>query len=388
MSSLDLRSFVARATTVVDSSPPTSGQETRRWLVDPFLETLGWSLRADSCLLDRLVDDTHLEYVLSVESVPALFVAVEPATESLARDRASALQTAMAWSGVDRAIYTNGREYLLLAGTTDIEYCTLSLTELDTNESMIDPYSRASLGKHLGRHTRAHVARQLAVERPVLVDAITDRLADTIVTSDPYADELEDATGTFLDRLVVAFADDDLATTEAATDISIRFNESTVAGDSASPDLSGPGSRSNAESHARNTDRTADSNESVAEKENDDRPESEPETGEYVVRFFNDRGSIGAIGHSTSTGALVEAAEYLFERGLSGVEVPWSPPDLDETVLNAEPTHADGSPMAAPAQLSNGLSLETGGDIDDRAARIEAVAARAGLQAMLTGDWD
>jgi len=234
MSSLDLRSFVARATTVVDSSPPTSGQETRRWLVDPFLETLGWSLRADSCLLDRLVDDTHLEYVLSVESVPALFVAVEPATESLARDRASALQTAMAWSGVDRAIYTNGREYLLLAGTTDIEYCTLSLTELDTNESMIDPYSRASLGKHLGRHTRAHVARQLAVERPVLVDAITDRLADTIVTSDPYADELEvdyqmigwtvpllpsrdgkrllEATGTYVDeeRLEIRYAIDDL----------------------------------------------------------------------------------------------------------------------------------------------------------------------------------
>ncbi len=44
--------------------------------------------------------------------------------------------------------------------------------------------------------------------------------------------------------------------------------------------------------------------------------------------------------------------------------------------------------MAAPTQLSNGLYLETGGEPDERAARVEALAARAGLRAMLTGDWD
>ncbi len=83
MSSLDLRSFVARAATLVDSSPPTTKQETRSWLVEPFLEALSWTVRADSCLTDRAVDDTRLEYVLTADSVPALFVAVESATESL-----------------------------------------------------------------------------------------------------------------------------------------------------------------------------------------------------------------------------------------------------------------------------------------------------------------
>jgi len=36
----------------------------------------------------------------------------------------------MAWTGVDRAIYTNGRQYLLLAGTTDVEYHALERAEL------------------------------------------------------------------------------------------------------------------------------------------------------------------------------------------------------------------------------------------------------------------
>ncbi|MFA9415488.1 hypothetical protein [Natrinema sp. HArc-T2] len=389
MPSLDLRSFVARAATLVDSSPPATKQETRNWLVEPFLETLGWSVRADSCLTDHVVDDTPLEYVLTVESVPALFVAVESASESLDGSRANALQSAMAWSGVDRAIYTNGRKYLLLAGSSEVDYCALELTDFDANQSVIERYSRMALGQRLGRHTRAHVARQLAVERPTLGESITDRLADTIDESDPYTDELEAAVDSLLDRLIVAFAGESLETTETTADISIRFSESAGTDDSTSA-VTEPDGRAPPNKRADDAARTGDSDDSdvsIAD-ESEYEAEAAAENGEYVARFFNDRGSIGAIGHSTSTGALVEAAEYLFEHGLSGVEVPWSPTELDETVLNADPAHADGSPMGAPAQLSNGLCLETVGDIDDRAARVEALAERAGLRAMLTGDWD
>src|SRR6056297_3017551 len=147
MSSLDLRSFVARVATLVDSSPPTTKQETRSWLVEPFLETLGWTVRADSCLTERVVDDTPLEYVLTVESVPALFVAVESSTESLDGTRANAIQSAMAWSGVDRAVYTNGRDYLLLAGSSEIDYCALELAELEANESAIATCSGDTPGR-------------------------------------------------------------------------------------------------------------------------------------------------------------------------------------------------------------------------------------------------
>ncbi len=44
--------------------------------------------------------------------------------------------------------------------------------------------------------------------------------------------------------------------------------------------------------------------------------------------------------------------------------------------------------MDADRQLSNGLYLETGGDVDDHSARVEALTARAGLRVLLTGDWD
>ncbi|ELY70022.1 hypothetical protein [Natrinema versiforme] len=448
MPSPDLHPFVTRVGALVDASPPTTRRETRTLLVEPFLETLGWDCRADSCITDRSVDGTRLEYVPSIDSVPALFVAVEAYDDSLEEARANALRKAMAWTGVDRAIYTNGRQYLLLAGTTDIEYRALRLSELTDSEVTLADYSRETLGRGLEQHSRTHVARQLAVERPQLVDAIADRLAAATVQGDVYADEFESAADRFLDRLVVAFAEDDPERQEPASDVSVRFSESaltddgppTAAGNDAVPrsgsngsppstggttvpdrdaaptdrehaagsstdagsgsdadadDLAGPEGNGEAPSAARDdgleqssaADAEPDANRGGDSRNGDDGTTAETD-GEYVVRFFNDRGSIGAIGHSTADGALVETAEYLFERGLSGVHVPWSPDDADGTVLNAQPTHADGSPMAESAQLSNGLYLATAGDIDDRAARVEALAARAGFRVMLTGDWE
>ncbi|QLK25460.1 hypothetical protein HYG81_15430 [Natrinema zhouii] len=434
MPSLDLDAFVARTAALVDSSPPTTLRETRTWLVEPFLEALGWTVRTDACVTDRVVDDVRLEYVPTVESVPALFVAVEPATESLTESRANALRRAMAWTGVDRAIYTNGRQYLLLAGTTDIEYWALECAELAANESMLAGFSRATIGQRLGRHTRSHVARQLAVDRPTLVESVADRLADATVQGDIYAEELETATARFLDQLVVAFAEDGAPPPDDDAAVSVQFSESAITDDGVPSAESDPDSRSRPGSVDRDSDATettdADGTLNESSVDTDSSTDTELETeddtnqggtgqsgldtrdgvseptavdsnagaseseargdsedGEYVVRFFNDRSSIGAIGHSTSAGALVEAADYLLERGLAGVDVPWSPEETDRTILNADPTHADGSPMDDPERLANGFVLETAGDINEHAARVEALAARAGLRAMLTGDW-
>lgn len=438
MPSLDLRSFVARSAALVGSSPPDSRQETRTWLVEPFLERLGWDLAADSCVRDRTVDETRLAYVPAIDGVPALVVAIEAYDESLEKSRANTLQRIMAWTGIDRAIYTNGREFLLLSGSTDADSHAFKRDELADNDAAVGEFSRATVGQRLEHHSRIHVARQLAIERPQLVDAIVDRLLATTRQGDVYADEFESAAGRFIDQLVVAFADERPDTQDTTADVSIRFSESAITDDetpSTGPDASSGTTADEPTGDATtgagpNTtqpsgERTGDSSEDAGfEREADDTAELESGDqagstsrdtdaersttdagtdaeagsedrriegegdGEYVVRFFNERGSIGAIGHSTAEGALVGAAEYLFERGLSGVRVPWSPDEADHTVLNAEPTHADGTPMSASTQLSNGLYLATTGDVDDQATRIEALTDRAGLRAMLSGDWE
>ncbi len=399
MPPLDLRSFTVRAEALVDASPPTTLRDTRKWLVEPLLETLGWDVRADSCVTDRDVDDVRLEYVPSVDSVPALFVAVEAATDALDESRANALRRTMAWTGVDRAIYTNGRDFLLLAGTTDVDYRAVRLPDLSDEESALATYARSTLGSRLERHSRELVARQLAVERPVLVESIADRLAAVTAQGETYAPEFEAAAERFLDQLVVAFAEEG-PTPDDGPDVSVRFSESAITGDGAirqgaaeSPTPAGDDALEADDSTGTEDDEQADESrdgesDATADGRSGKTGDERREDGEYVVRFFNERGSIGAIGHSTSEGALIEAAEYLLDRGLSGVDPPWRPDGSDRTILNDSPVGANGSPMSAPRRLSNGLALETAGTVDQRAARVKALADRAGLRAMLTGDWD
>ncbi|ELY42158.1 hypothetical protein [Natronorubrum tibetense] len=434
MSVLDLDAYVTRSRALVDSTPPSTRRETRTWLVDPLLETLGWDVHADSCLTDTIVDGTRLEYVCSVDGVPAMLVAVDPFGDSLEKSRAVALLETMAWTGIDRAIYTDGRDYLLLAGTTDVERLACRLSSLSDHESAIAHYTHDAVGRSLERHSREFVARQLAIERSNLAEAIVDELTDATEQGEAYASEFESAADRFLEQLVASFADGGsggaVAELDSAgsDDVSVEFSDPSASG--AKPDGStgerstslGEGyiqrdrtdeSTSSGEADEARTDgtdsRAADATESdsVADAgasteseptdsdvahssdDTDDKTESEGD-GEYVVRFFNDRGSVGAIGHSSADQALVATAEYLFQRGLSGVTVPWHPDeDEDErAVLHESPTHPDGTPMSEPQQLSNGLYLETAGDTDERAARVDALVARAGLRAMLTGDWE
>ncbi|SDQ47214.1 hypothetical protein [Natronobacterium texcoconense] len=365
---VDLRSFVARSRAVVDASSPVTAEETCRWLVEPLLEALGWDVR-DDCTTDGSVAQTRLEYVLSVDGVPAVFVAVESTDDSLAASRANGIREAMARTGVDRAIYTNGLDYLFLAGTTEDEAERLAcrLPALAEYESALAYYSRPVLAERFERADRSFVARQLAVERTTLADAITDELNRVVDGADAYADEFESATDRLLTELLETVSN---GTAQSGT--TLTFEEA-----SSTPDATRD-SESETPSSATSQGSEGDENDKYSEDDED---------GEYVVRFFNDRGSIGAIGHSSSEQALVATAEYLFERGLSGVSLPWSPDDDAPTVLNDDPIRADGTPMAAPRELSNGRSLETAGDVSTRAKRAKALAARAGLRAMLTGDW-
>lgn len=391
MADLDLGAFAARSRALIDATPPRTRRETRTWLVEPFLEVLGWQVRGETCVTDRTLEETRLEYVLSVDSVPTLLVAVEPWSESLRDARESVLLETMAWTGVDRAIYTNGRDYLILAGTTTVDRLTCRLESLPDHESVLRHYSRETAHQRFDadQPSRAAVARRLAIDRPAVVDSIVERLTDVTGTR-RYGDEFGSAAGRFLDRLVVSFTtdrwdhDQDQAMTRDG--VSLEYTESPIGDRIDLLDDEQP-----TEPHSESDE--SDSGDRVEPASADAEPVDGDGTAsdtddEYVVRFFDGRGSVGAIGHSSAAQVLIHAAEYCLERGLGDAIVPWSPSSGGaETVLNDRPVRADGPPMAAPEQLSNGWYLETDGDVDEQAMRVKALASRVGLRVMLTGDW-
>lgn len=177
------------------------------------------------------------------------------------------------------AVHTNGRGYLLLAGTTDVEYHAHRVTDLVDSPSAIEPYSRDAWNLRLER-----------LETDGQLDAGDGNAGPSGVHGETDFEGRNDRPG-------------DDAMEGASTECGVTERESTEG------ETAGHGAR-----------------------------EGNGETGgEYVIRFFTDRGPIGVIGHLPSCGTLVEAAEYLLRRGLAGVDVPWSPDDGDGSVLNAEP---------------------------------------------------
>ncbi|WP_276253769.1 hypothetical protein [Halomontanus rarus] len=430
-----LRSFVARTQALVDPAPPATLEETRTWIVEPLLETLGWDVRSDTnaCKVetDRTLEGTALEYVFSVDGTPGLFVAVESFTDDLSTRRERDLRRTMQASGVDRTIYTNGRELVLLAGPSGQDRFQCRLSSLHDAESELEHVSFRRTERRLERHLRAFAARRLAVERETLTGSIVDDLA--ALAGESYRAELRTATERFVDELIRGFttsgesisgagalerrADQgsdrnhqgedrdsvtlerepsDVSSSDRTGDSRVGFDDSAV--DGSPPDESmlddAPSPAANGEDGSNSSvveddDHEGDIEDSGAE---DGDPEdsrsrtTETDDSEYVVRFFNDRGSVGAIGHSQPDQAMVHAAEYLLDRGLADLEFPWAPTD-DVTVVNDEPTLEDGTAMATAEGLSNGYVLNTGGTLEVRARRLKALAEEAGLRAMLTGDW-
>lgn len=379
MTGSDLRAFVARSRAAVEASPPTTLAETRAHLLDPLLAVLGWDVRADAAT-DVEVAGTELEYVLSIRDVPAAFVAVEAFVDALEESRLAALRDLMGRTGVDRACYTNGRRIVLLAGTDEIDRFTVDLASLPDHERPLAAVSRPAVAAALDDPTRAQAARRLAIRRDELTASVVDELA--AVAGAAHEPRFEAAAERLLDELVRELSEstesEGGADSPASSDGPARGRAETEGAPGAS-ECRDAGSERASERPTRGVDAEPDRGSGTDGAGSGDATPAKSEDGEFVVRFFGERGSIGAVGHSTAEGALVHATEFLLERGLSGVELPWRPED--EVVLAAE--SLDG----ACRRLPNGWYLNTGGSREARAERIEALASRAGLRAMLTGDW-
>ncbi|MFC7214602.1 hypothetical protein ACFQO4_11005 [Saliphagus sp. GCM10025334] len=408
MSTPRLETFVTRTRLLCEAAPPETLAETTP-IVDMLLSALGWNTVHD-CRRNISVAGTTLEYVCSIEATPALFVTVDPASAFPSSDRLSALGTCLAETGVDRAIYTDGREAVLLAGTDSIDTHHCDLRRRETLDPLLEHYQRPALERRLGRHSRATVARRLAVERTAVRETLVDDLE--AVTGSAYTDELEAAVDRLIEHLIGSFSGTDAASASPSTsgnpDAGTPTFESEAAeAEDESEPLEKP-TRDRVQYCERSLDGPPDKRPDAGDSGDGDAGDdttsnttpstdrNEPTTrsdGEYVARFFADHGSIGAIGHGSSTEALVHAAEFLLERGLSGVHVPWpgSEPEAHEAGGTLDPpvlVDRDGaSRLSRSRELSNGYHLNTAGSSTDHAARVEALGARAGYRVMLTGDW-
>lgn len=387
----DLDTFVSRSRRILERSGSLTPRETELRLVLPFLAELGWDVHGRDVVPDHTVEDDGdslaVDFALRVNLTPAVFVVTGTADDDLSAADGRRLTGAMGAADVDWGLATNGRSYAFLTRTDgEIHRVECDLGDLPDEAAVLAHYAKEAAVERYEERTqglRTDVASTLAEDRAALVDAVHEALV-TPTAPGAIDDELRVAGERFVDGVLSALAAGDRPTAWFEADTADDSPSSTAL--PASTDHTGGDAHADADVAAPSDGDGEDATRKSAGDPTEGSDESEDT--EYVVRFFNGRSSVGAIGHSTVGGAMAGALEYLIEQHAldSRLDLPWGPGN-GRALVNREPVHPNGAEMDDPHQLSNGYFVETAIGAKGSKAAVETLADRSGLTVMFRGDW-
>lgn len=414
MDAQELRKYAEQTRERVATTTSLSERNTQLRLVQPFLETLGWSL-------DRIVAEYEfadargesVDFALLVEKVPEIVVETRACSEDLREADVEALGSVLLGTDVDWGILTNGRQFVF-AGvdeTGTLERRPVELDGLPDRMDVVSRYTEQVASRRVERRKERYstAVERLEGDRQAIQNALTERLVAT--TGDDIAPMVEEATERFLDDLLDAFRERQGNTTEHqrnGTEIDSVTDSPSIA--AVRPDTAGTEQNAQevSEDEKREHDEQSASAQSVADIDELETPEigseSPPERDsernigidsegnrelaldvereeEFVVRFFDGRTSVGAVGHRNAATATRLAVEYLLEhRQLEGsISLPWGPESEEPMVRHGD----SGSSIT----MENGWQLDASCSVPTARAAIEALADESGLRTMFQGDW-
>lgn len=406
----DVEAYVATVRSAIESDPSMSARTAELRVTQPLLELLGWDLHDGAVVAGYDTDAGTVGYALCPGERPRAFVDTAAPSNGLTPDDGETLLAAMESAGVDRGLLTDGHTLAVVRLTDDGRvHERFDLDELADNVGALARVTRDALDDE-----RAVAARRLRRDAETVATALTDDLLEA--TEGHCEDELRSAVDTFLERLVESLEAPAGANRSAAA-ASVPASESASAPEPSSTSTEGTADAADPEPPVEDDDETASpaADDGATADDGPDGAEAEPGSGnaqvtadpdgsaaavergadasadeggdserEFVVRLFDGRSSVGAVGGSAPLSALLQTAELLERQRalLRGLETPWAPDDDARVVLTDEPV-GDGPTR----QLPTGHYLAT--DLDEAEARtaVEGLASAAGLRVMFQGDW-
>lgn len=389
---------------------------------EPLIEVLGWDVRGDGVRPAETIDDRLVDYLLTIDAIPAIAVQTVGPDEEIERAVDSVLEPLLERGETPRGIATDGRRVTL--HTTDgsgVYDYACPFSELHEHADALGQFHRSTLEATVAdeQASRRDAAKRLADESEAVADAIAGEILS--VTGTDVAESVRTATDRFVEDLVddltpgdanlveddisaestrtapsgVASVDDHgSAESDAVDDRSGSESSGDVPDedppDGTPPNGAAPSRRSSSltdsdGSGARASDTVAGEPVGGAGSHSQTGDGSDPD-GSYVARFFGGSSSVGAVGTATPRSTTVGVVRYLLENHElhRAVTFPWE-------VEPGEPVVTDSRPN--PEWISLGNPEETEVFVrpidDSRAAKatIEALADAVGLRVMFQGDW-
>lgn len=349
-----LSEYVERSSELIDESPQMDEQNTKRKVIEPLIELLGWEMLSSEVELEYSVQmgsgTKKVDYALKIEDTPVVFVEGKGCDTAITDNHRDQLRSYMRQVGVDWGILTNGREFEIFRRDyssnrpNEVSLAKFPIEDSIKNSQPLRAVSRESINTGESRQIAEKIESvQQAVDtlqtnKEDLAEEVTRVV--TSVAGEAVSQRVEDEAKNFVDNLILSLE-------EQAHKPSIKKKASDV---------------------------------------------SKPNSGDrYEIQLLQGGLEQHRVSGNTQAKAMAELVDYLIrEKGLmSEIEIPYIPGTGKgkRALINDEPVHTNGDDMKLFEELSNGYYLFTALSSETKIRYASELPEKVGLECDFIGDW-
>lgn len=211
----ELEEYVDQSQSLLESSPQMNEQNTRRKIIEPLIELLGWDMLSADIELEYSVQmgvgTKKVDYALMIEDTPVAFVEAKGADTDLASNHRDQLTSYMRQTGVDWGMLTNGKVFELYKRKQEgqrpdeISLGKVPIDELSTRANLLRAFTRDSIetGESESIAENIEITRQAATELRNQKELISTKVTEVVTAEigDEVSQTVEDGAKEFVDVL-------------------------------------------------------------------------------------------------------------------------------------------------------------------------------------------
>lgn len=350
----ELSEYADRSADLIEDSPQMDEENTKRKIIEPLIELLGWDVLSSDVELEYSVQmgsgTKKVDYALKREGTPVVFVEAKGCDTPLDQGHVNQLKSYMRQVGVDWGLLSNGgtfeifRRDLSSNRPREISLAEFTIEEVPDNEHPLKALSRESID--------SGESRQIAEKIEAVQEAITSLRDNKEALAEDVTSVVTDVAGSAVSQQVEneakGFVDDLIETLGEQA-------HRTAA-------IQGPPSGSR-----------------------------EPHDGEYVIRLTRNGREVYRVAEEVQSEAMGALVNYLInEEGLlNEIEIPYIPGTGrgSRALINDKPEHPSGADMRGQQRVSGGYYLLTNLSSDDKKRYVSELPEKVGFECEFSGGW-
>lgn len=349
----ELSEYAERSFRLIENSPQMDEENTKRKIIEPLIDLLGWDILSADVELEYSVQmgsgTKKVDYALKIEDTPVVFIEAKGADTDLTGNHENQLRSYMRQVGVDWGLLSNGREFEIFRRDyssnrpNEISLAEFPLEEIEEKEQPLTALSRNSLESGESRQIADKIesvqsaVRTLREEKEGISEDVTRVVTDEI--GETVSQRVEDEAKNFVDNLI-----------------------------------------SSLEEQAHKT--------AVERKPVPSDPETE---SGYEILITRSGSEIGRVVGETQAETMAQLVNYLIEEEglLEEINIPYVPGTGrgSRALINDEPIHTNGKEMRQYEELIRGYYLFTSLSAKDKKRYVSELPKKVGLECEFSGGW-